>query len=54
LQWCMDRWMQGINEAKTLQSQQHFNEAIQTYTALRAAWPAEKRIKDLREYIVHW
>jgi len=54
LQWCMDRWMQGINEAKALQSQQHFNEAIQTYTALRAAWPAEKRIKDLREYIVHW
>jgi transcriptional regulator with XRE-family HTH domain/tetratricopeptide (TPR) repeat protein len=54
MQWCIDRWTQGIQGAKALQSQQRINEAIQGYAAMQAAWPGEKRIKDLRDYIVHW
>jgi transcriptional regulator with XRE-family HTH domain len=53
MQWCIDRWTQGMQGAKALQSQQRINEAIQAYTAMCAAWPGEKRLKDLREYIVH-
>ena len=53
LQWCIDQWTKGIQEAKAVQSQQHFNEAVQAYAAMCAAWPGEKRVKDLREYIVH-
>jgi hypothetical protein len=53
MQWCIDRWTQSIKDAKAVQSQQHTNEAIQTYMAMRAVWPGEKQIKDLREYIVH-
>ena len=53
MQWCIDRWTQGIKDAKSVQSQQHINEAIQTYTAMCAAWPGEKQVKNLREYILH-
>jgi hypothetical protein len=53
MQWCIDHWTQGIKDAKSVQSQQHINEAIQTYTAMCAAWPGEKRVKNLREYILH-
>jgi transcriptional regulator with XRE-family HTH domain len=54
MEWCIDRWKRGIEGAKTVQSQRHFNEAIQAYTAMRVAWPGEMRIKDLRDHIVHW
>jgi transcriptional regulator with XRE-family HTH domain len=53
MQWCIDRWIQGFQGAKVLQSQQRINEAIQAYTAMCAAWPGEKQVKDLRAYIVH-
>ncbi len=53
MQWCIDCWTQGIQRAKALQSQQRINEAIQAYTAMCAAWPGEKQVKNLREYIVH-
>jgi transcriptional regulator with XRE-family HTH domain len=54
VQWCIDQWEQAIKGAKELKSNLRFNAAIQTYTAMRAAWPAEKQVKDLREHIVHW
>ena len=49
---CIDLWAQGINGAKELRSQQRFTEAINAYTAMRAAWPGEKRVKELREQLV--
>ncbi len=54
MEFCIDRWTQGIEGAKTLQSNQRFNEATQAYIAMRAIWPSEKRIKELRDLIVHW
>jgi transcriptional regulator with XRE-family HTH domain len=49
---CIDLWQKGVNGARELQSQQRFAEAIQTYTAMRAAWPGEKRVRELREQLV--
>ncbi|SRR5579875_1160430 len=49
---CIDLWQKGVNGARELQSQQRFAEAIQAYTAMRAAWPGEKRVKELREMLV--
>jgi hypothetical protein len=46
--------MQAMMGAKMLQSNLRFQAAIQAYTAMRAAWPAEKQVKDLHEQIVHW
>ncbi len=54
MDWCIDRWIQGITRAKKAQSEHKFNESIQAYTALLAAWPGEDRIKKLREHIVRW
>jgi len=54
MELCIHRWTQGIEGAKTVQSNQRFNEAITVYTAMRAAWPGEQRIKTLREKIIHW
>ncbi len=54
MEYCIGHWVQGIEGAKVLRSEQRFTEAIQAYTALCAAWPAERRIKDLRAYITHW
>ncbi len=54
MDWCIDRWTKGIEGAKNLQSDQWFNEACMVYAAMRAAWPLEKRVKGLRELIVHW
>jgi transcriptional regulator with XRE-family HTH domain len=51
---CILLWTQGIEGAKTLQSNKHFGNALVTYTAMRAAWPGEVRIKELREQMVHW
>jgi transcriptional regulator with XRE-family HTH domain len=51
--FCIDCWIQGVQRAKALQSQQRMNEAIQAYTAMCIAWPGEKQIEDLREYIVY-
>lgn len=54
MDWCIEYWRKGIEGAKAVQSQQHFNEALHTYTAMRAAWPGEQRVKDLRAHVTHW
>lgn len=54
----MDRaialWTQGIEGAKAMQSNKHYTDALVAYTAMKAAWPGESRIKELREYTTHW
>jgi transcriptional regulator with XRE-family HTH domain len=47
-------WTAGIEGARTLQSEQRFNDAVATYELMDVVWPAEPRIKDLRDLIVHW
>ncbi len=54
MEWCMNRWTRGITKAVALQSDQWYNEACTAYMAMRAAWPTEQRIKELRDHIVHW
>jgi transcriptional regulator with XRE-family HTH domain len=54
MQRCIHLWKSGIKGAKTLQSDKKFNEAIQAYKTMQVAWPGEKQVRDLREYIVHW
>jgi transcriptional regulator with XRE-family HTH domain/tetratricopeptide (TPR) repeat protein len=51
---CITLWIQGIEGAKTLRSNKHFGDAVVAFTAMRAAWPGEIRIKELREHILHW
>ena len=51
MDWCIDHWKEGVDKAKAIQSQQHLREATEVYTAMRAAWPGETRIKELREYM---
>lgn len=51
---CIDLWVRGIEGAKAIQSQQWFNDSVQTLVALRAAWPGEPRVKRLQELVVHW
>ncbi len=53
MQWCVDCWIQGVQGAKVLQSQQRINEAIHAYTAMCIAWPGEKQVKGLREHIIY-
>ena len=49
---CIALWTQGIEGAKVLQSNQKFSDALMAYAAMRAAWPGEMRIKQLRELTV--
>jgi transcriptional regulator with XRE-family HTH domain len=51
---CISLWTQGIMGATTLKSNRQFNETVQVYNTMCAVWPAEKRIKELRDLIVHW
>jgi transcriptional regulator with XRE-family HTH domain len=51
---CINLWTSGMQGAISLQSEQWFNEARVAYAALRAAWPKEQRVKDLREQIHRW
>lgn len=53
MDWCIELWTRGINEARALQSQQRFDDAHQAYIAMCAAWPGEKRVKDLCDYLAH-
>jgi hypothetical protein len=53
MEWCIDHWIESVKGAKLLQSQKCINQAVQIYTAMCAVWPGEKRVKDLREYIVY-
>jgi len=50
---CIDLFVRGIEGAKAIQSNLRFNAAVQAYTAMRAAWPGEMQVKDLREHTVH-
>jgi hypothetical protein len=52
MDWCIELWTQGIKGAQELQSQKRFDDARQAFVALRAAWPGEKRVKELREMLV--
>jgi transcriptional regulator with XRE-family HTH domain len=54
MEFCIDRWTEGIEGAKTLQSNQRFNEAVIAYTVMRVVWPGDRRIMQLRELIKHW
>ncbi len=54
MELCITLWTQGIQGAIALQSEQWFNEAMQAYQAMRAAWPREQYIKELRDLIIHW
>ena len=54
MEWCVDHWVQGIEGAKQLRSEQRFGEAITAYAAMLAVWPGEHRIKELQAYITHW
>lgn len=54
MEWCVACWQHGIAGAIELRSGKRYNEAAQTYAAMRAVWPGEQRIKDLRTNLVHW
>jgi transcriptional regulator with XRE-family HTH domain len=54
MDFCVERWKQAIEGAKEVKSNKLFDEAVQAYTAMRGAWPAEQEVKDLRGRIVHW
>jgi transcriptional regulator with XRE-family HTH domain len=45
---CIKLWKQGITGAKSLNSEEWFSESVNAYKAMRAAWPHEKEVKDLR------
>jgi transcriptional regulator with XRE-family HTH domain len=47
-------WEAGIHGAKTLQSEQRFSESVTAYEVMEGVWTGDKRIKNLRELIVHW
>ncbi len=49
---CIECWTQGVQEARAMQSERWLTEAHSAYTAMRAAWPTEQRIKSLRDLIV--
>lgn len=51
---CITLWQQGTEGAKTIQSDQRLSEAVIAYAAMRAAWPAEARVKTLQQQLVHW
>ena len=48
---CIDLWTQGAQRALALKSKQRQKEVLLVYTAIRAAWPSEQRIKDLRDVL---
>jgi tetratricopeptide (TPR) repeat protein len=47
-------WTTAIEEAKTLQSEQRFNEALHIYDHMEMTWPGERRIEELRALTAHW
>ena len=49
---CIELWTQGVKGAQELQSQQRFDDARQAFVALRAAWPGEKRVRELRDLLI--
>ncbi len=51
---CVECWKKGLEGAKILQSTLLLGQALQAYQAMCAAWPGERRIKELRDLIIHW
>ena len=47
-------WKAGIQGAIDLRSEQRFSEVLTAYDIMQALWPGDKRIKELRDLIVHW
>jgi transcriptional regulator with XRE-family HTH domain len=54
MEFCIENWQKGVQGAVAIRSKSRLNEARTAYIAMRAAWPGEQRIKDLRDYIAHW
>jgi tetratricopeptide (TPR) repeat protein len=54
MDFCIDRWAQGLQGAIALRSEAKFTLAIQVYATMRAVWRGEQRIKNLRKQIEHW
>ncbi|WP_376796386.1 helix-turn-helix transcriptional regulator [Thermogemmatispora sp.] len=52
LEWCLEKWQAGVAGAYQLQSQQWLAIAQQAYIALCAAFPGEKRLRELRELLI--
>jgi len=47
-------WAAAIEEAKTLQSEQRFNEALRVYDLMETIWSGDKRVDRLRDMTTHW
>lgn len=47
-------WTAAIEEAKTLQSEQRFNEALRVYDLMETIWSGDKRIAGLRDMTTRW
>ena len=47
-------WKAGMEGARTLKSEQRFNEALANYELMEAIWSGEPRLAELRDHIVHW
>ena len=47
-------WTAAIEEAKTLQSEQRFNEALRVYDIMETIWSGDKRVDTLRDMTTHW
>ncbi|HZR40462.1 MAG TPA: hypothetical protein VFB12_10125, partial [Ktedonobacteraceae bacterium] len=54
MDFCIARFKQGIQGAIAMRSEQKYTEAKNAYAAMRGAWPTEKRVKHLSEYLKHW
>jgi transcriptional regulator with XRE-family HTH domain len=52
LEWCLEKWQAGVAGAHQTQSQQRLAMAQQAYIALCAAFPGEKRLRELRELLI--
>jgi tetratricopeptide (TPR) repeat protein/DNA-binding XRE family transcriptional regulator len=47
-------WMNSVQGAIALHSEQRFAEVLANYEFMEIAWPGERRVTDMREYVVHW
>jgi tetratricopeptide (TPR) repeat protein len=47
-------WQAAIEGARTLQSEQRFQEALLAYELMQTLWPGEKRVAALRDLTIHW
>jgi len=47
-------WKEAINGARSLKSEQRFNEALVVYEIMNTLWNRDKEIKELRDFTQHW